>query len=75
MRVVLLDLAAGLETCDWCVLILPRAHRVDGIALVVNHFLCGECAAWRAIARLDKLARLQAFLELRFNLRNRGVTH
>ncbi len=56
-------------------LVLPRAHRVDGVALVVNHFLCGERAARRAITRLDKFGRLHAVLELRFNLRNRSVTH
>ncbi len=48
---------------------------MDGVALVVDHFLCGERAARRAIAGLDELARLHAVLELRFNFRNRGATH
>ncbi len=56
MRVVLFDLSVCLETRDWCASVLPRAHRVDGVALVVNHFLCGERAARRAITRLDKFA-------------------
>src|SRR5260370_10138240 len=75
MRVVLVDSSASLETRDWCMLILPCAHCVDSVALVVNHFLCGERAAWRAIVPFDELACLHASLELRFNLRNRGVTH
>src|SRR6266704_6109554 len=75
MRVALLDVASCLETSDRCMLILPRAHHLDCVALVVDHLACGERAAWRAIARLDELARLHPFLELRFDLRNRGVTH
>src|SRR5260370_31883651 len=75
MRVVLLDLSACLEPRDWCVLVLPRAHHLDCVALAVDHFACGEPAARRTIACLDELARLQAFLEPRFNLRDRGVTH
>ncbi len=82
MRVVLLDLSAYVKTRDWRALVLPRAHKLDGVELVVNHFFCGEraarraiAAARRAIARLDELASLHAFLEFRFNLRNRGVTH
>ncbi len=75
MRVVLHDVSACLEPRDWFVLVLPRAHRVDGVAFVVDHLSCGERAARRAIARLDELARSHAFLELRFYLCNRGVTH
>ena len=39
MRVALLDLSARLEARDWCVLVLPRAHRVDCVALVVDHLV------------------------------------
>ncbi len=75
VRVVLFDRSSCLETRDFCVLVLPRAHHLDGVALVVNHFLCGERAARRAITHLDEVARLHAVLELRLNLRNRSVTH
>jgi len=51
------------------------AHHLDCVALVLDHLTCGKRAARRAIARLDELARLHAFPELRFNLSNRGVTH
>src|ERR1700682_597219 len=75
MRVVLLDLSACLETRDWFVLVLPRAHRVDGVALMADHLACGERAAWGAIGRFDELTRLHALLNLGFDLRNRGVPH
>src|SRR5258707_7940995 len=71
-RAVLLDFSARLETRDWCVLILPCTHQLDCVAFVVDHPACGERAAWRAIARLDELARLHPFLKLGFDLRNRG---
>ena len=56
-------------------LVLPRAHHLDCVALLVDHLGCGERAARRTSARLDELACMHAFLELRFNLLNRGVTH
>src|SRR5260370_37195103 len=71
IRVVLLDLSACLETRDWCVLVLPRAHHLDCVALVVDHLTCGERAARRALARLGEVARLHALLRLRSSLRHR----
>src|ERR1700730_11343220 len=75
MGMVFLGLPARLEARDGPMLFLPRAHRVDGVPLVVDHLARGERAARSARARLDELALLHTLLKLRLNLSNRGVAH
>jgi hypothetical protein len=49
MRMAFLDFSTCLEAGDGRVLLLPRAHGVDGVAFVADHFARGERAAWRAM--------------------------